>query len=285
MKKNSTCYLCQSNEISIKHDKVRDSDAIHVLECPNCGLVFLSTFSHITNQFYEESGMLNGKLDIKNYRNNSFKDDKRRADYCADSITNKSILDFGCGAGGFLHLIKGITKDAAGLEIDNNINNYINEEGIKCYKQITEIQDKFDYITLFHVLEHLPNPIEVLKGLRKYLNPSGSIIIEVPNSQDALLTLYKNKAFADFTYWSCHLFLFSKENLLNVFKQAGFNVKYIKQVQRYPLSNHLYWMSHQKPGGHKEFNFLHNSILNSEYENQLANLGYCDTLFAEITIV
>ena len=52
----------------------------------------------------------------------------------------------------------------------------------------------------------------------------------------------------------------------------------IEQFQRYPLSNHLYWLSHGKPGGHELWNFLNNKNLAKSYENELSKLGKCDTI-------
>lgn len=281
---NTTCYLCQSNEISVRHNRVRDSEEIQVLECVNCGLVFLSSFDHIKDGFYEESGMLAGQVDINKYRNNTFQDDIRRFNYIESSILNKDVLDFGCGGGGFLHLIKNKAARIAGLELDQSLKDVINDEGVKCYQRLEQINEKYNFVTMFHVLEHLSNPLETLEALKDCLAPNGRILIEVPNADDALLTLYNNKAFADFTYWSCHLFLYSSATLKELFRQAGFKVNYIKQVQRYPLSNHLYWLSNQLPGGHKEFNFFNSSLLDVEYENQLASIGKCDTLLAEISL-
>ncbi|WP_338655529.1 class I SAM-dependent methyltransferase [Sporosarcina psychrophila] len=284
MNNHTKCYLCESINLRVRHDKVRDSDQIMVLECNSCNLVFLSSFEHINDEFYEESGMLSGKVNIHEYRINSLRDDKRRATYIENNVINKNMLDFGCGGGGLLHLLKEKTSGIAGLELDKTLYKMINDEGITCYQELQDIKEKFDYITMFHVLEHLSDPIGMLKELKKYLAPSGKLIIEVPNSEDALLTLYNNEAFANFTYWSCHLFLFNASTLLELFKQAGYRVNYIKQVQRYPLSNHLYWQSNQLPGGHKEWSFLNDPFLEKEYESQLAAIGKCDTLLAEITL-
>ncbi|PID23311.1 class I SAM-dependent methyltransferase [Sporosarcina sp. P7] len=279
------CYLCGSQQLFVRHDKVRDSDEIKVMECSKCNLVFLSSFNHIEDGFYEESGMLYGRVNLKTYRNNSFKDDERRADYFKEKFANKSVLDFGCGAGGFLHLIRNQTETAEGLEIDRQLNNILNEEDIRCYATVDQIKEKYDFVSLFHVLEHMKDPIKILKDLKALLNNKGKIIIEVPNSEDALLTIYKNQAFADFTYWGCHLFLFNYSTLSEVCKRAGYEVKYVKQIQRYPLSNHLYWLAAGKPGGHKELTQLVNSKMNGEYEAQLASLGACDTLLAEISLI
>lgn len=278
------CELCHGNEILLRHPRVRDNEELQVLECVNCGLVFLSSFKHISEEFYEKSGMLNGQVNLKKYRQHSYKDDQRRADELREKVTGKRVLDFGCGAGGFLHLIKEFAEEAAGVELDEHINASINGEGIQCFKNISKVEGKYDVITLFHVLEHLVNPKYILNQLKHFLSEDGSIIIEVPNADDALLTLYKSREFADFTYWSCHVYLYNAYTLKLVVEQAGFKVKLIKQIQRYPLSNHLYWLSNNSPGGHKEWNFLNSHLIDSEYENMLASIGKCDTLLTEISL-
>ena len=61
-------------------------------------------------------------------------------------------------------------------------------------------------------------------------------------------------------------------------KKAKLKVEWVKFVQRYSLSNHLYWLSKGKPGGHKVWRFLENVSLNKKYESQLASLGKTDTI-------
>ncbi|AXI01236.1 class I SAM-dependent methyltransferase [Sporosarcina sp. PTS2304] len=278
------CMICKNDDLSLRHPRVRDKENIEVLECKNCGLVFLSSFAHITDNFYEKSGMLNWKVEIDEYRGKSFKDDHRRFSELDEKILGKKVLDFGCGAGGFLHLIKDRCVSVAGVELDNTLNKIINEEGIECFDNLSSIKGKYDVITLFHVLEHLINPQEILVELQNYLNPNGIIIIEVPNADDALLTLYKSEEFANFTYWSCHVVLYNAATLKMLIDKCSLNVNYIKQIQRYPLSNHLYWLSKKSPGGHQKWSFLDKVILNTEYESMLAAIGKCDTLFAEVKI-
>jgi hypothetical protein len=102
----------------------------------------------------------------------------------------------------------------------------------------------------------------------------------VPSSDDALLTLYECQAFQNFTYWSQHLFLFNAATLNTLAYQAGLRVTAIKHFQRYPLSNHLYWLSKAKSGGHQYWAFLDSPELATAYANTLASIGKTDTLIA-----
>ena len=139
-------------------------------------------------------------------------------------------------------------------------------------------------ITAFHVVEHLSDPIAVLKTLATKLTKKGRMVVEVPSSEDALLTLYDSSAFQHFTYWSQHLFLFNAETLRRLAKQAGLCIVSIQQYQRYPLSNHLHWFSHGKPGGHQKWAFLDSPELKTAYANALASLAKCDTLIVHLEL-
>jgi 2-polyprenyl-3-methyl-5-hydroxy-6-metoxy-1,4-benzoquinol methylase len=198
-------------------------------------------------------------------------------------IENKSILDFGCGTGGFLLFARGVSSRVVGIEIESRLQLRFQKEGLDVFSNIDEVTGDFDIITLFHVLEHVPDPVTLLKQLAEKLNKAGYLIVEVPNANDALLSLYKNKSFSNFTYWSCHLFLFTDATLSMVAKKAGLALNCVKQMQRYPLSNHLYWLLNRKPGGHKVWNFLDSEALRDAYEKQLASLGCCDTIIGSFS--
>ena len=60
---------------------------------------------------------------------------------------------------------------------------------------MNDVKTKFNLITAFHVVEHLKDPISVLRQLAELLEENGKLVIEVPNSEDALLTLYESEVF------------------------------------------------------------------------------------------
>jgi hypothetical protein len=108
------------------------------------------------------------------------------------------------------------------------------------------------------------------------------MVIDVPSSEDALLTLYGSDAFQRFTYWTQHLFLFNAETLRRLASQAGLRVVSIQQFQRYPLSNHLHWLSRKQLGGHWQWSFLDTQELSTAYAASLAAMGKCDTIIAHL---
>ena len=281
------CYLCNSKSFKIRDGKVRDNDTLSIYECNNCSLVFLSNEEHIKSRYYEDSNMSEG-LSIAEWINETSIDDDRRFEFVKEMIVNKDIVDFGSGAGGYLLKAKNIAKSIVGIELDKKIKNHYKDNNIDLVTDINTIKDKYyDVITAFHVVEHLKDPIEILQLLVSKLKKGGKLIVEVPNSDDALLTIYKSKEFSEFTYWSPHLFLYNSNTLKLLFKKVrDCNIEFIKHIQRYPLSNHLYWLSNNKPGGHQKWgNFIDSPELTKSYEQQLASLGVTDTVIIQLVKV
>lgn len=166
------CFLCGSRRYHRIHHGVRGNADIDVLKCDDCGLVRLSEFIANTDEFYKNSGMrrLNDE-DMKEILVRASTDDERRYQYTKGMVENKSVLDFGCGAGGYLTKAKKTAKTVAGVEPEQVMNDYINTLGIKCYQDVSEVEDgtKFDVITMFHVLEHLAKPQKYLTNLKEML--------------------------------------------------------------------------------------------------------------------
>ena len=284
IKQRRICYLCGNVDINRLPGSVRDNENLQVLECAKCGLVFLSSFDHIKEGFYEDSGMHSGEVGIKQWMIETEFDDDRRFQFVKKIIENKAVLDFGCGNGGFLAKAGEIAAVAHGLEPERKYRAHFKALGLDVSRTIPELKESFDVITMFHVLEHLPDPLSILRTIKGILKTGGRIIVEVPNSGDALLRLYRSKPFSEFTYWSCHLYLYNSSTLRELGLQAGYSVDYVKHVQRYPLSNHLYWLAFGRPGGHKNFAFIDSPELHSAYEKQLGGIGATDTIIASFLV-
>lgn len=280
------CYLCECSEHRRRPGKVRDDESLEILECQGCGLVFLS-LTELPETFYEKSCMHNDEPpSVSAWLHDTDRDDERRFCSLSEAMTNRDVLDFGCGSGGFLLKARSKAHSIMGIELEARLYPHFQTNGLEVFQSIDELpsDQNFDLITAFHVVEHLEDPATMLEKLAKKLRGGGRIVIEVPSSADALLTLYYNVPFSEFTYWRCHLYLFNAANLPLLVKKAGLKLEYVRHIQRYPLSNHLYWLAKGKPGGHQLWSFIDSEELSRAYESRLASLGRTDTLMASLSI-
>jgi hypothetical protein len=71
--------------------------------------------------------------------------------------------------------------------------------------------------------------------------------------------------------------------MVELVKKAGLKLNWVKQIQRYSLANHLHWLAKGKPGGHEVWSFFDSKQLDKAYEQQLAQIGKCDTIMASIS--
>jgi len=133
-----------------------------------------------------------------------------------------TVIDFGCGGGYLLHNIRG--KEKIGIEINPHARQEANRNGIKVVKLINEISDKFaDIIISNHALEHVLNPLEVLRKLRKKLKNNGKIVFVVPHqdTREEYVSTDRCK----------HLYSWNQMTLGNLFSEANYLVLEVKAFQ------------------------------------------------------
>ena len=149
--------------------------------------------------------------------------DKRRYSMFKKHLLKKEVLDYGCCWGGFLSLLKNYSKSCSGVELRKACIKYIkkNYKSIDVKDNLSKFNKNFDVITLFHVLEHLPKQVKMLKEIRKKIKKNGKIIIEVPSALNYLIFI-DLPAFKKFTFWSEHLILHTDTIFKKGFKSLRF---------------------------------------------------------------
>jgi len=261
---------------------VRDAKGVGVVECSLCGLVTHEK-DLSSNVNYESGTMHNWAGQYGGILENPVEDISRRVNKIrtlSEKFKINSILDYGCGSGEMLQALSEF-YDVHGLEPDDNSRKVSESRGFNVYKDYNEIAkciEKFSLITLFHVIEHFYDPSKEIKRIHELLEPNGLLLIETPNANDALLGLFDNSSFQNFTYWSHHPMLHSSKSLNEVIKSNGLKVVESTFVQRYGLANHLYWLSKGEPGGHVIWRELFPKNVFSNYDDKLIEMGSADTL-------
>lgn len=142
-----------------------------------------------------------------------------------------SVLDFGCGTGDFLLAAKRKGWSTLGFEPNTRAMAIAQEKGIDvCDKEyLTNMPEKsFDVITLWHVLEHLPDLESHIKLFKTLLKPDGVLLVAVPNFKSYDARYYKTK-------WAAfdvprHLWHFSKTSIKTLFAQFDFQLLKVKPM-------------------------------------------------------
>lgn len=139
------------------------------------------------------------------------------------------ILDIGAGTGDFLLECKNQNWDILGIEPNDKAKGIALGKGVKFGDTIEKLESNFfDVITMWHVLEHVPDVEHQVAELKRLLKPSGTIIIAVPNFKSYDAKYYKE-------FWAAydvprHLWHFSKTAIEKLFDKQNMNLEDIKPM-------------------------------------------------------
>ncbi len=145
---------------------------------------------------------------------------------------SKTLLDVGCGTGDFIQVAKQNNWKVTGIEPNEqarSIANKKNKDSVFDVDQLVKLQPQsFDVITLWHVLEHLPNLEEDMATFKKLLKPTGTLIIAVPNYKSYDAKYYKE-------FWAAydvprHLWHFNKASISKLVNKVSLELVKIKPM-------------------------------------------------------
>lgn len=234
-KEEVSCQFgCQSKPLPISNVDRHDM-GLPLAICPDCGLIWLtprpvaSWFTEFYEKYYwpiylgyrytDTESMIRGERL------------RERAVELADLITSRRplpptrSLDIGSGQGA---LVEEFAKrwphaDVVGFEPSLQAIEECRARGLNVRQwmgaslSIDKSEPKFDLVTMIHVLEHIQNPLELVKSIQNVLSDDGLVYIEVP---DMASPVWKGKGFIHIA----HLYYFSPETLSRLLEFAGFEV-------------------------------------------------------------
>lgn len=145
----------------------------------------------------------------------------------------KSILDLGAGSGHFLECAKRNGVDVAGLEIDDTYRKWAKENfGLELYKDRASLvksgNKKFDIVTSFNVIEHIPQPKTFIDLYDEFSHSESLIVVETPkfNSVTSALQRVYPETVRGHLMPFIHVHMFSDNSLATLLKRKGFTPRH-----------------------------------------------------------
>ncbi|MBD2199018.1 MULTISPECIES: glycosyltransferase [Calothrix] len=188
---NTKCPFCASEKISKYKQR---SDKIWVLICSNCGLGFVEKYpknlqSFYELDYYEKSIKSDGDENEIGYIN--YQEIQHSYFIWAIALidlvkTGDSLFDLGCSNGIFLDLAKMYGfKKLSGVEYNSEYAEICHRKGYKVYNNSFinidfNEEQKFNVVTAWAVLEHIPQLTDVFAQIKNILQPDGFLFFEIP---------------------------------------------------------------------------------------------------------
>lgn len=260
---HSLCYLCQSNTPRFAFAK----HGYNILQCPHCHLYtleFNADYDKFIRRYYNRNFFIgsDNRIGYADYEGDLFAEKINMTRYLhriSQFKPSGTLLDVGCATGLFMQKAQQFGFNVYGFDVSAYATRIAQKRHPGRVKLTTVSEARyqlkyFDVITLFDVIEHLQDPRQDLKNLKKFLKPDGMLVINTGDAS-SLLAHLQGKSWHYFSPPQ-HLFFFSRSTLTTLLQQAGFEVlaihpkgkwislRYLlnlmKQIHHNPFAAYLY---------------------------------------------
>jgi 2-polyprenyl-3-methyl-5-hydroxy-6-metoxy-1,4-benzoquinol methylase len=266
MKADTACPNCGSRSAqTIANRDGKTNDTLITVSCSDCGLgridplptdqELVEWYATQYRQAYKSATQPALRHVLRAARNAQL----RWQWFCQNSMginftqnaSTKRSLDIGSSSGEFVYRLHSLGYQAKGIEPHQGYATYArNMLGIdvnngtlqQCLAE--EASNSFDLISMFHVLEHLPEPVAALRSIGEKLKSEGLLYIEVPNAMRLCSPHYM--------FFKAHTLYFTGQTLRSLLEKSGFKVvshnpdesdnlsllaQYVNSLQTPPLSD------------------------------------------------
>jgi len=238
---SAACPICKSKNFTVMYEFSKSSPHVNsivpcqIVACRRCSLLYKVKLNsceiseYYIDGFDEHEYFKNLDSSIKVTREivNSIKD------YLKEK---KTLIDLGCGQGIFIEAANNEGLQAAGVELNLKLaaearnrtgSQIIN--GDVC--EIDKIGCKYDIVSMLDLIEHLEDPISLLRSVHRILNNEGYLIVYTPNHKSLIVQVAKclHKTFCidkfiDPIFNDVHMVYFDKKTLKMALERSGFEI-------------------------------------------------------------
>lgn len=237
------CNLCGG----IEHTHLFNKFGYDLVRCRSCGLAFVANRPSVAQvrEFYTAEADYHGELlDPADPAFGKMRAIARQhLKFLRRSVRAPAglrLLDIGCSSGLFLDVAGDAGFEVCGAELSPDTAAFAREHfGLEVHagdwRKAGYADASFDVITLFDVVEHLPDPLGELAAVRRLLKPGGLLLQSTPNI-DGLFPRASYRLARRLDYWPHpepphHLYQFSDRTLAELTERAGYEVTRIDQTR------------------------------------------------------
>lgn len=215
------CALCgQQSFLTVSTVDAKSSEHLHVAACQMCSLVQQQPIPteqdrHLFYTHHYRTEYKNAYVPKAKHVYRAGRSALTRLQFLsACGIRSGVTLDIGAGGGEFVYMANRLGFEAVGIEPNIGYSEYATREyGVNVLTgDVRTAKGPYDLITMFHVLEHVADPLGTLKTLWGLLQEGGHLFLEVPNIE-------ANDASPHNIFFTAHVFYFSQATLISCASQ------------------------------------------------------------------
>ncbi|MGA8853807.1 MAG: class I SAM-dependent methyltransferase [Christiangramia sp.] len=231
------------------------------------GILKTHPFPKNLSKYYESEDYISHSDSKKSFQDKIYHSVKshmlsKKAKWIRNFVKHGRILDYGAGTGEFLNKMRTLLFNVEGVEPNETARELAILKGLDLKPELSDVLIKqFDVISLWHVLEHIPDFENKISEFKPILAEEGILIIAVPNYKSYDANYYKQ----DWAAWDVprHLWHFSRIGLKQKIEKHGFEL-----VKEKPLKFDSFYVSllseKNKPGS--------TNLINAFYRGFLSNI-------------
>ncbi|MCF8234986.1 MAG: class I SAM-dependent methyltransferase [Bacteroidales bacterium] len=230
------CPLCQSSKCSVfleTKDYFFSGKPFDIHECNDCGFLFTNPrpIDDALQDYYKSEKYLshtdsNDSIFSILYRSVKQYTLRKKLNIIKRFVRSGSLLDIGCGTGDFMALAKEKHWIVRGVEQNENARMLAQKKNLEILSsvdQLDSVNERYDVITLWHVLEHLPDLHSTMKIISQKIKEDGILLIALPNHNSWDARHYEK-------YWAAydlprHLYHFNRKTITALLSSYGFELK------------------------------------------------------------
>lgn len=199
------------------------------------------------------------------------------------ALRGRVVMDVGCGAGAFLDLVACYAAGTVAVEPAEAYHDGLREAGHAVFPYCADVAARrpasVDTAVCFSVIEHVSDPLALLRDVRAALRPGGTLLLSTGNADDWLLELLPED-YGAFFYRTVHCWYLSAASLRWLAREAGFASCDVRCVHRFGLSNFLLWLRDRRPTGVGKLPLP--PVLNAAFRATVEEMGRADYLYATL---